>query len=118
MLPLARLLKVPSGVRPNPNAVSRPLTLGLVDIVFATLVTVITNDVGEKLLTVNVALARSVAPGFAPDQVTVKVVFPLTGTLACAALGATEARISANTETVIHRVFTNIPMVRVLPTSR
>ncbi len=115
MLPGTRLLNVPSGVRPNPNAVSRALMLGLVGIVFLTLVTVITNDVLEKLLTVNVAVARRVAPSFTPCQVTVNVVFPLTKTLVCAELGATEARISENTETVIRRLFINIPMVRALP---
>ena len=55
MLPLTRLLNVPSGVRPNPNAVSRALMSGLVGIVFLTLVTVITNDVPVQSLTVNVA---------------------------------------------------------------
>ena len=106
---------MPSGVRPNPNTVSRPLTLGIVGIAFLTLVTVILNDVPDHSLTVNVAVAKRVAPSFTPCQVTVNVVFPLTKTVACAALGATEARISANTETVIRRLFTNIPMVRALP---
>ena len=62
MLPLTRLLNVPSGVRPNPNAVSRASMSGLVGIVFLTLVTVITNDVPVQLLTVNVAWDRRVAP--------------------------------------------------------
>src|SRR6188472_3034614 len=110
MLPFVWLLNAPSGVRPNPNAVSRALMAGLTGIVFWTSVTVILNDVGDQSLTVNVALASRVAPSFTPDQVTVKVVFPVTRTLVCAALGATEARISANTETVFNRVFTNIPM--------
>ena len=61
MLPGTSLLNVPGGVRPNPNAVSRALMSGLVAIVFATLVTVILNDVPDHSLTVNVALARRVA---------------------------------------------------------
>ena len=84
--------------------------LGLVGIVFATLVTVITNDVLEKLLTVNLAVARRVAPGFTPCQVTVNDVFPLTKTWVCAEPGMAETRISENTTTVIRRVFMNIPM--------
>ena len=102
------------GVRPNPNAVSRALMLGLVGIVFATLVTVITNDVLEKLLTVNVALAKRVASGasgLTPCQITVNDWFPFTKTLTCAEPGTTEARTSENTESVIRRVFINIPMV-------
>jgi hypothetical protein len=59
---------VPSGVRPNPNAVSRALMLGLVGIVFATLVTVITNDVLEKLVTVNLAVAKRVASASIPGR--------------------------------------------------
>ena len=55
------MLNVPSGIRPNPNAVSRALMSGLVGIVFLTLVTVITNDVPDQLLTVNVALAKRVS---------------------------------------------------------
>src|SRR6187455_3353262 len=98
MLPLTRLLKVPSGTSPNPNAVSRALMFGLVGIVLATLLTVITNELPVQLLTVNVAWARRVAPPpTLPDQVTVNVVFPLTNTVACAELGATEARSRANT---------------------
>src|SRR5580765_7918448 len=100
MLPLARLLNVLSGVRPNPKAVSRALMLGLVGIVFLTLVTVITNDVLEKLLTVNVDWARRVAPPpTLPDQVTVNVVFPFTKNVACAKLGAIVVKTSTNTET-------------------
>src|SRR4249919_3601953 len=108
MLPLTRLLVWPSGVRPYPNAVSRALMLGLVDIVFLTLVTVITNDVPVQLLTVNVAVAKRVAPGFTPCQVTVNDVFPFMKMLVCAEPGAAEARINENTETGICRIFMNI----------
>ena len=114
MVPPTVVPNVPVGVRPNPNAVSRALILGLVGIVFATLVTVITNDVLEKLLTVNVALAKRVASGasgLTPCQVTVNDWFPFTKTLTCAEPGTTEARTSENTESVIRRVFINIPMV-------
>ena len=83
--------------------------LGLVGIVFATLVTVITKDVLEKLLTVNLAVARRVASSFTPCQVTVNDVFPFTKTLVCAEPGTAEARISENTATVIRRIFMSIP---------
>ncbi len=51
--------------------------LGLVGIVFLTSVTVITNDLPDQLLTVNVAVAKRVAPSFTPCQVTVNDVFPV-----------------------------------------
>ena len=63
------MLNAPSGVRPNPNAVSRALMSGVVGIMFLTLLTVITNDVPDQPLTVNVAVAKRVAPGFSPCQV-------------------------------------------------
>jgi len=89
--------------------------LGLVGIVFLTLVTVITNDVPDQLLTVNVAVARSVAPGFSPCQVTVNDVFPFTKTLVCAEPGRAEATMSENTETGICRIFRNIRMGLLAP---
>jgi hypothetical protein len=87
---------------------------GLVGIVFLTLVTVITNDVPDQLLTVNVALAKRVrpcGPGSGPTQVTVNDVFPVTGTktVVCAEPGTAEAKISENTETGNRRIFNKHP---------
>jgi hypothetical protein len=112
------LLNVASGIRPKPNAVSRALKSGLVGIVFATSVTVITNDVGEKLLTVNLAVAKRVALSLTPCQVTVNDVFPFTKTVVCAEPGTAEARTSENTAIAIRRTFMNIPMVGALLSTR
>ena len=103
-------MKVPAGVRPNPNAVSRALMLGLTGIVFLTLVTVIVNELPFHPLTVNVAVASRLVPDLSPSQVTVNVVFPFTKTLTSAKPGTAEARISENTKTVTRRTFVNIPM--------
>src|SRR4249919_2987546 len=111
MLPLTRLLNVPSGVSPNPNAVSRASMSGLVGIVFLTLLTVITNELPVQLLTVNLAWDRRVAPPpTLPDHVTVNVVFPFTNSVACAELGTAEARMSENTATGISNIFVNSRM--------
>src|SRR3954453_7776643 len=110
MLPPTRLLNCPSGVRPNPNAVSRPLMSGLAAMVFLTLLTVITNELPDQLLTVNVAVARRVAPGFTPCHVTVNEVFPFTNTLTCAEPGAAAARSIEHTRTVSRRVLISIFM--------
>src|SRR6476620_11029949 len=84
---------------------------GLADIVFLTSVTVILNDVPFHSLTVNFAWDRRGAPPpTLPDHVTVKVVFPFTNKVTCAALGAAEARISENTATGISRIFINSRM--------
>jgi hypothetical protein len=65
----------------------------------------------EKLLTVNLAVAKRVAPPpTLPDQVTVNEVFPLTKTVVCAAPGTAEATIKENTKTGIRSIFMNIRM--------
>src|SRR3954452_11377885 len=109
MLPGTLLVNVASGVRPNPNAVSRALMSGLVGIVFLTLLTVIRNELPVQLLTVNLACARRGAPPpTLPDHVTVNDVFPFTNTLVCAEPGTDETRISESTATGIHRSFIDI----------